>query len=139
MAIVNADFDGVRRELEELLVNNPALVPTRGRRRPGIEWAAGAVLDGLERLKREAAGGDADAVRTRVEDIADDYARLMGAVAVSGRATAEIASLMAAGEEALAQLTEEVRNAEGRQLIPAVAPSRRRVISAVDQIAIAAG
>lgn len=137
-AIVDAEFDRVRIEFEELLVNNPALVPTRGRRRPSVEWSAGAVLEGLERLKRETAGGEIGSIQATVEDIADDYARLASAVALSGRTTPQLAALLSVGEQTLEQLAVTLQGAIEGQLSQLVSSARRRMISTVDQIAIAA-
>lgn len=129
-AVVRADFDAVRIELEELLVNNPALVPRR-RSAPDVEWAVGEVIDQLQGFAgRAALDGDAPA---RLPALRSAYDGVRAAMRAGGRGTRELLELLERGDELLDGLEAAVVDRA-----PADAGrARRSLLSVVDQIAVA--
>lgn len=139
LAIIAQNFDDVRVELEEWLVNNPALVPVAGTRHESVEWAAGAMLESLEALRAPLIAGDVIAIRHQIEEARDGYARLILAVRSVVARPEKLQALINDGEAALELLagafdTHHVPQAAS--LSPATL--RRRIMSIVDQIAVEA-
>ena len=134
-AILQSDFDGVRIELEELLVNNPALIPTAAGATPGVEWAAGSVIDSIEMLDRTASSPPA-VKRAAIERMLDNYSSFARAVRAVGTPSPAIQTLLAQAREtveALAMVSEQDEAREGNLSPPSL---RRRALSIVDQIVI---
>lgn len=135
-AIVNGAFDAVRSELEELLITNPALVPNdQTGRTPGVEWAAGAVIEALERVRQKIAADAGRDAQSAADQALADYARLVAAVRSSASPTPAVTALIGDGREALDHLYESL--AEPDVSSQAVGTLRRRALSIVDQIVLA--
>lgn len=128
-AIVKARFDDVRVELEELLVNNPALIP-EARRSPDVEWAAGAVIDQLEQIGVESRS-DGDAPHQRLPSVRAAYDRLRSVARSAAKVTPEFKSLLDRGDELLDEL-ERSDGADASRL----SRLRRLTLSVVDQIVL---
>ena len=128
-AIVEARFDDVRVELEELLVNNPAMVP-QPRVSPEVEWAAGAIIDQLEQLglRSGATGGASD---PQLRSVRTAYDRLRSVARSAAKMTPECKSLLDRGDELLDDL-EQNADIDSSQL----SRLRRLTLSVVDQIVL---
>lgn len=136
-AIVGADFDGGRAELEELLVNNPALVPiAAGTRAPNVEWAAGTVIERLESL-RPLIGSEKPAATDMMELVLDDFLRLTMASRVAFPDQAAVRSLITSAAETLESLRDAITEGTEASARRALA-LRRNALIVVDEIAMAA-
>ncbi len=130
VGIVNAAFDDVRVELEELLINNPALVPT-SRRSSDVEWAAGVVIDELERLNIVAAADDG--APPALGPVREAYDRLRSTARTAAKTRPELVDLLDGGDRLLDEL--ELVSASGDPSLPRI---RRRILSLVDQMVLGA-
>jgi hypothetical protein len=136
-AIIDARFDDVRLELEELLVGNPALVPAPSRSAPGVEWAAGSLMEAMEKVGAAARAGT-DVETASIEAVRDAVDALRAALRMSGSRNQAVASL-AAGMEAEAEsflVSVSRRSAERDPQV--VRMQQRRLLSLVEQLVLAA-
>lgn len=136
-AIVEARFDDVRVELEELLVGNPALVPVPMRVSPGVEWASGTLIEAVERLGASARAGTV--IETGlIEAVRDGVDALRSALRMSGSRDAAVIGF-AEGVEAEAELFVASTSREPGERDPAaVRMQQRRLLSLVEQLVLAA-
>lgn len=130
-SILHCRFDAVREDLEELLINNPALVPVPGSRAPDVEWAGGGVLDRLDAL-RTAMMQSPEQAREVASKVVDDFNRLVSAVRSSGKASPAVNSLISEGREIIEMLEERLAGQAGEGGSPA--RLRRQALSIVEQI-----
>jgi hypothetical protein len=135
--VIDARFDDVRLELEELLVGNPALVPAPSRSAPGVEWAAGSLMEAMEKVGAAARAGT-DVETASIEAVRDAVDALRAALRMSGSRNQAVASL-AAGMEAEAEsflVSVSRRSAERDPQV--VRMQQRRLLSLVEQLVLAA-
>ena len=139
LAVIDQNFDDVRVELEEWLVNNPALLPVAGTRHDAVEWAAGALLETLEALRAPMIAEETGAIRHHIEEARDGYARLILAVRSTVARSDKLQALINDGEAALELLADAFdANHAPQAVILSPATLRRRIMSIVDQIAVEA-
>lgn len=80
-AILGARIDDVRAELEEILVEHPALVPGGNAASHDLEWHVAATMVALEALREAASSRDPEALEVALDIAHSAAARLPGAVA----------------------------------------------------------
>jgi len=135
-AILQTDFDAVRIELEELLVNNPALVPSSvGGAAPNVEWAAGSLIEAIEILGRTAAA--TSPVKTAaINRMLDDHTAYARVVRASSLPSPAMQSLLTQARETIETLAKAWSDPDWPEGNPSPASLRRQALSIVDQIVI---
>lgn len=132
-AILTARFDTVRHELEEVLVNNPALVPARGARASSVEWAAGTVIERLQAI-RDAMPADPRRAMRAGELAFEAYLQLVRSVRLFASPSPDIEQLVADARSVLQQLLDAL--VDPAAIDPGWARLRVQALSLVDQIAV---
>lgn len=134
VAILQEDFDGVRAELEELLVYNPALVPADRPRNLDVEWITAGLIEMLDQARVAITAGDVTTASASFRFIARDFGKLGVRVQAEARRDQGLQNLIEEGQRILDELQ--------RDLVAGAADAARanarllRLVSVVDQIAV---
>lgn len=123
----------MRHELEEVLVNNPALVPARGARASSVEWAAGTVIEQLQAI-RDAMPADPQGAMRAGERAFEAYLRMVRSVRLFASPSPDIEQLVTVARSILQQLLEAL--ADPAAIDPGWTRLRMQALSLVDQIVV---
>lgn len=134
VAILQEEFDAVRAELEELLVFNPALIPTETRRNVDVEWLTAGLIERLDAGREAISRNDLASVSASTREIRRDFDRLKVSLRDRAERDPMLDDLFERGENIFVEITS--RLAEPTLDGPVVSGLLLRLVSLVDQIAV---
>lgn len=134
VAVLQEDFDGVRAELEELLVYNPALVPADRPRNLDVEWITAGLIETLDQARAGVTVGKVANVSAALPSIMRDFGRLSMLLQADAVRDWGLHELIEEGRRTLDELRREA--GAGPADAARVSAWLLRFMSIVDQVAV---